>query len=304
MAEEESRRHYGGLRAIGSFGQGAFGPTIFLTLTSREAVVWLRDVFLSMAESNAPRDLVAEPRIVVRGVERLELRRASGAGRKQLTSHKRGRSFIWSTDEDRWRANAELLEPFIVGQSGHQYLTSEGIDDALVVISYGEPDVVSLGIDRRAVKRTRTLKKLLRRLRTILLRRTHARTTSTAEHSRELDSRTVWSAVWRPRHSPERHVAYWITGGDGAEDLAYRGPTNNPPKHRGDPVFVIRGNRAYRAWGHPDGPSSVPYLEIRGGTVRPGEGYPGGRSARRLYRVARWDPPDRPGVTIRPTPNV
>jgi hypothetical protein len=36
---------------------------------------------------------------------------------------------------------AEMLHPFIDGKTGHQYLTREGIDDALVEVSYGEPGV-------------------------------------------------------------------------------------------------------------------------------------------------------------------
>jgi hypothetical protein len=107
--------------------------------------------------------------------------------------------------------------------------------------------------------------------------------------------------VWRARRGRERRTAYWITRSDKGEFHAYRGPVDEPPAQRGEPAYVIRHDRVYRAFGHPDGPSSVPYLEIRQHKVYPGEGYPGGRSGHPLYEVIRWRRPDGPGVVIRRT---
>ncbi len=48
------------------------------------------------------------------------------------------------------------------------------------------------------------------------------------------------------------------------------------PRTTKDAYYRLNGNPVYRADGHPDGPSSVPWLVIRGNRVYPGEGYPGG----------------------------
>ncbi len=46
-------------------------------------------------------------------------------------------SFVWSCTSDEWTTMSLLLEPFLKG-SGHQYLTDEVADDALIEVSYGE----------------------------------------------------------------------------------------------------------------------------------------------------------------------
>jgi hypothetical protein len=132
-------------RLIGSFDVGAYGPTIFMVLPSREAVVWLKALFLSMTGYDGSRDLLSEPGVEVRGIERFELRRTSADSERHLLRQGDAAAFVWSATDDVWRRNSELLDPFVDGQSGHQYLTSEGVDDALVEISFGEPDVMPWG---------------------------------------------------------------------------------------------------------------------------------------------------------------
>ncbi len=65
-----------------------------------------------------------------------------------------------------------------------------------------------------------------------------------------------------------------------------------------EPHYRLNGNVAYRSFGHPEGPSSVPWFVVRGRTVYPGEGYPGGATERPLYRVEHLRKRDI-GVTIR-----
>lgn len=43
----------------------------------------------------------------------------------------------WSCTPEEWSTIGELLEPLLT-QRGHQYLTSETLDDALVEFSHGE----------------------------------------------------------------------------------------------------------------------------------------------------------------------
>ena len=45
--------------------------------------------------------------------------------------------FVWSCTSEEWYTMSLMLEP-LLRQEGHQYLTSEGTDDALIEVSYGE----------------------------------------------------------------------------------------------------------------------------------------------------------------------
>jgi hypothetical protein len=46
-----------------------------------------------------------------------------------------------AASSDGWTTCAALMEPFMDGSAGHHYLTTEGIDDALLELSFGEPNV-------------------------------------------------------------------------------------------------------------------------------------------------------------------
>ncbi|MDE3095458.1 MAG: hypothetical protein KGK07_05570 [Chloroflexota bacterium] len=48
------------------------------------------------------------------------------------------RAFIWRCTSDAWLNLVDLLEPFVNDRRGHQYLTSEVDDDALVEVSLHE----------------------------------------------------------------------------------------------------------------------------------------------------------------------
>jgi hypothetical protein len=47
-------------------------------------------------------------------------------------------SFLWRQDTLRWAHASMLIEPLLKGRPGHQYLTNEGIDAALIEFSHGE----------------------------------------------------------------------------------------------------------------------------------------------------------------------
>lgn len=127
---------------VGGFGDGAYGPTIFLKLESDAAVRWLHDLMLSMVNSTESRDLTSESIAQFRGIDRLELRSAFKAEKHLLRVRDRF-SFLWCGSADYWRRTAGLLEPFLGGKTGHQYLTREGIDDAVLEVSFRESDVTA-----------------------------------------------------------------------------------------------------------------------------------------------------------------
>jgi hypothetical protein len=49
----------------------------------------------------------------------------------------RAGGFTWSCTADEWHTVSLMVEP-LLHQSGHQYLTSEIEDDAVIEVSYGE----------------------------------------------------------------------------------------------------------------------------------------------------------------------
>lgn len=133
----------------GDFYAGAFGPSMLLVLTSPEAVSWFRGVFdgLAEAEPGAEFRLDSQPGVDLGvAVTGLLLRRVERASARHLMHDGAGR-FTWSCTADEWREASLLLEPLLAGP-GHQYLTSETDDDAIVEVSYGEEHGPELESDR------------------------------------------------------------------------------------------------------------------------------------------------------------
>lgn len=121
------------------FYDGAYGPSILLILTGKESIAWLRMIFesISAAPVGTVIDLAELPQVrATGGLRNLVLSKAANEPRKRLVLEATG-GFAWSCTSDEWRTMSLMLEPFAV-RSGHQYLTSEGLDDALVEVSYGE----------------------------------------------------------------------------------------------------------------------------------------------------------------------
>jgi hypothetical protein len=122
----------------GELGVGAYGPTILLVLHTSEAAQWLHDLFAGLAfnrERNSI-DLGRQRGIELLKIGGLELRVASGRPDRHLIESTPGR-FIWSCTPEEWETASLLIEPFMAGQSGHQYLTSDAADAAVVEVSYG-----------------------------------------------------------------------------------------------------------------------------------------------------------------------
>ena len=99
-----------------------------------------------------------------------------------------------------------------------------------------------------------------------------------------------WLQEWRPRRG--RGHSLWVRrAGDDLQVFPRASVL-------GEPHYRLNGNLAYRSFGHPEGPSSVPWFVLRGRTVYPGEGYPEGATERPLYRIERLRKRDI-GVRIR-----
>jgi len=131
-------------------------PTIFVQLPDRRAVEVLKALFLGLAVSERPIALSEQPGTELKGMTSLDLvlaKEPAGSPalqrildlfrftedpRKHLLRVDDSPKYRWTCTAEEWRASAELLEPFLEDRSGHQYLTDEGVDDALIEVSYHE----------------------------------------------------------------------------------------------------------------------------------------------------------------------
>lgn len=123
----------------GDFYEGAFGPSILLILTSRDSITWLRALFNDLATGpvGTTVSLVNHPDASIgAALGDLLLTRVAHRPEKHLVREQYDR-FVWSCASDEWTTMSLLLEPFLE-RSGHQYLTDEVADDALIEVSFGE----------------------------------------------------------------------------------------------------------------------------------------------------------------------
>ncbi|MBS1860982.1 MAG: hypothetical protein JSS68_04650 [Actinobacteria bacterium] len=135
---------------LGDFYQGAHGPTIILEAQTLLGVDWFRRVLVKLSrDEEANFDLVSKPEMRIDGVDELKvetvpvqpdipLTRTAGSGYESA-------GFLWRQDTLRWAHASMLIEPMLKGRPGHQYLTNEGRDAALVEFSHGE----DLGLGNR-----------------------------------------------------------------------------------------------------------------------------------------------------------
>jgi hypothetical protein len=123
----------------GELYDGAFGLSILLVLTSRESITWLRAMFDNLAGAPLGTDvsLVNQTQASIgAAIGDLLLRRVVRRPAKHLVRGE-GDVFVWSCTADEWTTLSLLLEP-LLERPGHQYLTDEVDDDALIEVSYGE----------------------------------------------------------------------------------------------------------------------------------------------------------------------
>jgi hypothetical protein len=135
---------------FGDFYRGAYGPTILLEAQTLLGVEWFLRVLIELSrDEQANFDLASMPELQIAGVHELKvetvpvqpdapLTRTAGSGFDDA-------SFLWRQDTLRWAHASMLIEPLLKGRPGHQYLTNEGRDAALIEFSHGE----GLGVGER-----------------------------------------------------------------------------------------------------------------------------------------------------------
>lgn len=131
------------LLITGDYYQGATGPTIIMFLKSTEAAEWLQTLFRDIAHRGEARVITGEPEVQITGVDRIVLARRSDAGGPSGTLRRVAGgsrpSFDWNATMEGWLYLSDLVQPFTDGITGHHYLADDGIGDAVIELSYGEP---------------------------------------------------------------------------------------------------------------------------------------------------------------------
>jgi hypothetical protein len=129
---------------VGDFYAGAYGPTIILIARTVEACCWLQGVFRELAAGGSTRDLTAESEVRMASPQALQMVRLKDGPRVTLKRPDGDAGgFVWAATADGWRHLADLVQPLCGGGAGHQYLTEDVDDAALIELSFEEPDVLS-----------------------------------------------------------------------------------------------------------------------------------------------------------------
>lgn len=127
----------------GDYYAGAYGPTIVLILHSTTACSWLQSVFRDLADCDGSHILTIDPKARIHNIDAIEMTcRSDGPKVAIRNPDDNEKQFAWSATPQGWLYQADLIQPFCDGGSGHQYLTDDEDDVALIEVSFGEQDVL------------------------------------------------------------------------------------------------------------------------------------------------------------------
>ena len=128
-----------------NYYEGAYSPWIRIDTDTLEELNTIKSIFLSLAEAGPSMvDFLDALRVTATGLDHLILERAEipETVDKCLvrTETERGTvSFVWSLPVREWKRCAGLIDGIIeYNRPAHQYLTHEGVDDAIVVVALKE----------------------------------------------------------------------------------------------------------------------------------------------------------------------
>jgi hypothetical protein len=121
----------------GAWGVDAAGrDTLTFFLHDSEGIQVLRDIFRRVAATDLPIELTDIPQVDIPRT-RVLIARLTKHPDKHVRRRK-GNVVEWNGTVDDWSTNADLLEPFLAGRRGHQFLSDDRWDDVVVIASFGE----------------------------------------------------------------------------------------------------------------------------------------------------------------------
>jgi hypothetical protein len=126
------------------FYQADYGPTIRIDTHSIQTVKIVKEIFQDLAMGKKT-ELEFNKAALVRNsnVEMLILKLVRSERRRTLRflgATNGGPTFSWARSADGWSDCVDLIDGILQaeGKAGHQYLTNETIDDALIEFAFGE----------------------------------------------------------------------------------------------------------------------------------------------------------------------
>jgi hypothetical protein len=124
--------------------EGAYGRTIRIDVQSQVRLLQMKNLFLKLAESVDQIDIADVESVVVTGLDQMNLKRVPSGNEhsKKLVLEDKGTGRVictWSMHSEGWRRCAGLVDGLLkYNAPGHQYLTHEGVDDAIVEFAFKE----------------------------------------------------------------------------------------------------------------------------------------------------------------------
>jgi len=132
-------------RLLVDYYHGPYGPTLLIPLSSLDQGLKLRSVFVSLSEETKLELKASDIEWVrLQGLKDLILRVTTERNQdikslRKITRDFAGVVFKWSQSKKGWARSVGLLDGLLKhGGPGHQYFTTEGVDDALVEVSLME----------------------------------------------------------------------------------------------------------------------------------------------------------------------
>ncbi|MEM7479680.1 MAG: hypothetical protein AAF481_00780 [Acidobacteriota bacterium] len=124
------------------FYEGAYGATLRIKLHEVRDLETVVEMFSALAAGRKLTiDLLEDCSAQVTGISNFTLLRVRKPLEKRLRvegSLDQEAEVVWEATSEEWENCLGLTNAFKIERSGHQYLTAEGVDDALVVLSFRE----------------------------------------------------------------------------------------------------------------------------------------------------------------------
>lgn len=125
------------------FYKGAYGPTIGIDVSAENSLQMFKDIVKDLSIGKLTEFKLSDaPFVKCDGLKNFILKivpKSKWSSKTVFISKRNGIiSFEWSNSTDGWLTSLELLEGMSGETPGHQYLSIEKIDDALIEVSFRE----------------------------------------------------------------------------------------------------------------------------------------------------------------------
>jgi len=123
--------------------KGAYGPTIIMKIDSEESIEYVKDIFINLSHGNIHESSFdGTSFITLHGIDEFKLRLIPEDRHKSVEINRsvNTKTIVnWCNTREKWNDCAKLLEGIKdTPIPSHQYLSEEGVDDAVIIISYKE----------------------------------------------------------------------------------------------------------------------------------------------------------------------